>query len=124
MTMLTCSRLAHLVALSNKCWLAGISLSLVSSTASLVSLRAESRRLALSSEIARREGSEKEGPDSATASVEERRAKGRAMIQCVFKSASRCITNSMQTASDATLPVRNGHIRLCDPCQQLGLHQL
>lgn len=82
--MLILSRLTRLVALSNKCWLAGITLSLVSSTASLVSLRAEARRLALAAEIARREQSnEKEGPASVTVTEEERRAKGRAMIAFV-----------------------------------------
>lgn len=63
-----------------RCWLTGIALSLVSSSASLVKLRADARRFALSNDIARREtGSEKSSEDRVR-EEEERREKGRALL--------------------------------------------
>ena len=63
-----------------KFWFSGIVLSLVSSSASLVKLRADGRRFALSNEIARREtGSEKSSEDRIR-DDEERRGKGRALL--------------------------------------------
>lgn len=68
-----------------KCWLFGITVSLISSSASLVKLRADGRRFALSNEMARREGrSEEKGPDERAREAEERREKGRALLSCVL----------------------------------------
>lgn len=71
------SKIARINRISSKAWFYGILLSLVSSTASLVNLRAQSRRHALNSEIARRDASEK--PDVA-ADEAERRKQGRALL--------------------------------------------
>ncbi|KAK4687863.1 hypothetical protein P7C73_g2258, partial [Tremellales sp. Uapishka_1] len=67
-------RLAKLSRLSNKLWISGIFLSLISTTSSLIKLRSDSRRFALSAQIARREG-EKRPEDEA-----ERRERGRALL--------------------------------------------
>ncbi|WVQ72567.1 hypothetical protein IAR50_002125 [Cryptococcus sp. DSM 104548] len=63
-----------------KFWFAGVLSSLISSIASLVRLRADSRRFALSTEVAKRE--DKEGKDSETAAKDasERRERGRALL--------------------------------------------
>ncbi|WVQ82387.1 hypothetical protein IAT38_004515 [Cryptococcus sp. DSM 104549] len=61
-------------------WFTGILLSLLSSSASLVKLRADSRRFALGAEIAKREsGDEKSAEDSAREATE-RRERGRALL--------------------------------------------
>ncbi|ODO08094.1 hypothetical protein I350_03677 [Cryptococcus amylolentus CBS 6273] len=63
-----------------KFWFAGVLSSLVSSIASLLRLRADSRRFALSTEVAKRE--EKEGKDLEAASKDasDRRERGRALL--------------------------------------------
>ncbi|RXK35407.1 hypothetical protein M231_07351 [Tremella mesenterica] len=64
-----------------KFWLSGLILSLASSTASMVKLRADSRRFALSNEMARRDMSKAERtPEERARDEEERRSKGRAML--------------------------------------------
>ena len=65
-------------------WLLGMLLSLSSSVASLTKLRADSRRFALSNELARREANKGEKtPEDRVQEEEERRAKGRAMLAYV-----------------------------------------
>lgn len=65
-------------------WLSGIALSLVSGGASLVKLRADSRRFALSNEVARRDASKSEKtPEDRVREEEERREKGRGLLACV-----------------------------------------
>ena len=61
-------------------WLIGISLSLVSSSASLVKLRADSRRFALNLEMARKEGQAEKTPEDRVREEEERREKGRGLL--------------------------------------------
>ncbi|WVR06994.1 hypothetical protein IAU60_004032 [Kwoniella sp. DSM 27419] len=73
-------KLARFQRLTFKCWLAGIVCSLISSSSSLVKLRADSRRFALSAEVARREGKEGKGPDELAQAETERREKGRALL--------------------------------------------
>ncbi|CAD6572398.1 MAG: Peroxisomal membrane protein PMP27, partial [Tremellales sp. Tagirdzhanova-0007] len=74
------AKLKRIQDISMKFWFSGIVLSLVSSSASLVKLRADGRRFALSNEIARREtGSEKSSEDRIR-DDEERRGKGRALL--------------------------------------------
>jgi peroxin-11B len=75
------SKLARFQKLSFQFWLFGILSSLTSTTSSLVKLRADSRRFALSTEMARREaaGEGKTGEDR-TRAEEERREKGRALL--------------------------------------------
>lgn len=67
-------KMARLNRISQKAWFYGIVLSLISSTASLVNLRAQSRRFALQADIAR--GDEKD----AAAGEAERRKQGRALL--------------------------------------------
>lgn len=73
--------MAKLNRVSAKAWFYGIILSLISSTASLVNLRAQSRRFALNSEVARRDT---EKIDVA-ADEAERRSKGRALLAYVYR---------------------------------------
>ncbi|WWD02910.1 hypothetical protein V865_000952 [Kwoniella europaea PYCC6329] len=65
--------------LTFKFWLSGIVFSLISSSASIVKLRGDSRRFALNAEISRRESSEK-GPDEKMREESERRERGRALL--------------------------------------------
>nr|XP_018263134.1 uncharacterized protein I303_04626 [Kwoniella dejecticola CBS 10117]OBR85292.1 hypothetical protein I303_04626 [Kwoniella dejecticola CBS 10117] len=65
--------------LTFKFWLSGIIFSLISSSASMVKLRADSKRFRLSAEVSRRESSEK-GPDERSREEGERRERGRAML--------------------------------------------
>lgn len=78
-----CSKMARLQRLTFQFWLFGILSSLVSGTASMVKLRADSRRFMLSAEMARREaytgGSEK-SPEVRAREEEERREKGRGLL--------------------------------------------
>lgn len=60
-------------------WIIGLTLSLISSSASLVNLRAQSRRFALRADIARKD---EKGPDAA-ADEAERRKQGRALLAYV-----------------------------------------
>lgn len=69
--------MAKLNRVSAKAWFYGIVLSLISSTASLVNLRAQSRRFALNSDAARRQDSEK---SDVAAEEAERRKQGRALL--------------------------------------------
>ncbi|WVQ99336.1 hypothetical protein IAU59_006469 [Kwoniella sp. CBS 9459] len=73
-------QLARFQRLTFKCWLAGIICSLISSSSSLVKLRADSRRFALSADIARRESKEGKGPDQVAREESERRERGRALL--------------------------------------------
>jgi peroxin-11B len=67
-----------------KCWLFGIALSLFSSSASLVKLRADGRRFALSQEMAKREArNEEKDPAQRASENDERREKGRALLALV-----------------------------------------
>ncbi|KAK1924180.1 peroxisomal biogenesis factor 11 [Papiliotrema laurentii] len=72
-------RLTRLNRLAFKCWLTGISLSLISTGSSLVKLRADGRRFALANSVARREYQEK-SPEDRVREEEERREKGRALL--------------------------------------------
>lgn len=65
------SKFARINTISQRFWFSGIVLSLISSSASMIRLRAEGRRLALS------RTAEKGGPDD----QEARRAQGRAMLK-------------------------------------------
>nr|XP_019010901.1 uncharacterized protein I206_04205 [Kwoniella pini CBS 10737]OCF49682.1 hypothetical protein I206_04205 [Kwoniella pini CBS 10737] len=65
--------------LTFKFWLSGIVFSLISSSASMVKLRADSKRFRLSTEVSRRESSEK-GPDERAREESEHRERGRAML--------------------------------------------
>ena len=104
-----------------KCWFAGITLSLVSSSASLVKLRADGRRFALSSTIARREGQEKT-PEDRVREEEERREKGRALLACVSVlqpvrgviPADRLVP---QAEADPDVPAHRGRVRYLDPSE-------
>jgi peroxin-11B len=66
--------------LSFKFWLAGISLSLASTIASLSKLRADGRRFALSNQIAKKESQSEKTPEDRTRAEVERREKGRALL--------------------------------------------
>jgi peroxin-11B len=78
-------RLAHVARLSNKLWIGGILLSLVSTSSSLVKLRADSRRFALGTEMAMREAATTEkGPEEKQAAQLEMRERGRALLACVL----------------------------------------
>ncbi len=68
--------MARINKISQRFWVSGISLSLISSISSLIRLRAEGRRLALSHGAA----GEKEGPAGTDV---ERRETGRAMLKSV-----------------------------------------
>jgi peroxin-11B len=73
-----------------KCWLFGILLSLASSSASLVKLRADGRRFALSNEMARREArNDEKDPAERARDADERREKGRALLASVTVSPAR-----------------------------------
>ena len=61
-------------------WFSGIGLSLISSSASLVKLRADGPRFALSNEIARRETGSEKSSEEKVREDEERRGKGRALL--------------------------------------------
>lgn len=65
-----------------RCWMIGILFSIGSTTSSLVKLRADGRRFALTRAAARKEGSEKT-PEERVREEEERREKGRALLACV-----------------------------------------
>ncbi|WWC89385.1 uncharacterized protein L201_004308 [Kwoniella dendrophila CBS 6074] len=65
--------------LAFKFWLSGIILSLISSSASIMKLRADSKRFSISNEVARRESGEK-GPDERLREESERRERGRALL--------------------------------------------
>jgi peroxin-11B len=65
-----------------RCWLFGILFSIGSTTSSLVKLRADGRRFALTRAAARKEGSEKT-PEEKVRDEEERREKGRALLAYV-----------------------------------------
>jgi hypothetical protein len=66
-----------------RCWLIGIILSIGSSSASLVKLRADGRRFALTQAAARKENAEK-SPEEKVRAEEERREKGRALLAWVY----------------------------------------
>jgi peroxin-11B len=68
-----------------RCWLIGIILSIGSSASSLVKLRADGRRFALTQAAARKENSEKT-PEEKVRAEEERREKGRALLAYVHPS--------------------------------------
>ena len=72
-------RLTRLNRVTFKFWLIAISLSFVSTGASLVKLRADGRRFALSNIVAKREAGEKTAEDRVR-EEEERREKGRALL--------------------------------------------
>lgn len=75
-------RLARIQRLSQKAWLFGILSSLVSSSASLVKLRADSRRYMLSREVARKDAASGEkSKEDRVKDEEERRERGRALLQ-------------------------------------------
>ncbi|WWD17340.1 hypothetical protein CI109_101781 [Kwoniella shandongensis] len=73
-------KLARFQRLTFKFWLAGIISSLISSSASLVRLRADSRRFALSAEVARREAKEGKAPEELAREEIARRERGRALL--------------------------------------------
>ncbi|KAL1405449.1 Peroxisomal membrane protein PMP27 [Vanrija albida] len=93
---------ARIQQISNKAWFIGLVLSLVSSGASLVNLRHQSRRFALQSEVSRREGGEK-GPDQAAAEEAERRKQGRALLAQRQTLLSQIVTDSF----DIWIPSNN-----------------
>ena len=76
------SRIARLNRVAFKCWLSGITLSLISTISSLAKLRADGRRFALANSVARREYNEKT-PEDRVREEEERREKGRALLAYV-----------------------------------------
>jgi peroxin-11B len=80
---LTTRRLAAIQRISMRCWLIGIILSIGSSSASLVKLRADGRRFALTQAAARKENAEK-SPEEKVRAEEERREKGRALLAYVL----------------------------------------
>lgn len=86
-------RLLALQRISMRCWLFGILFSIGSSTSSLVKLRADGRRFALTGAAARKEFSEKT-PEEKVRQEEERREKGRAMLAYVFL--ARSLTSEMR----------------------------
>ncbi|WVN88281.1 uncharacterized protein L203_103485 [Cryptococcus depauperatus CBS 7841] len=63
-----------------KFWFAGIMCSLISSSASLIRLRADSKRFALSAEIAKRGEKEAQDPQEVAHQIAERRERGRALL--------------------------------------------
>lgn len=73
------SKAAKVAKTSMQAWIIGLTLSLISSSASLVNLRAQSRRFALRADIARKD---EKGPDAA-ADEAERRKQGRALLAYV-----------------------------------------
>lgn len=79
-----CSTTQRYVRLMYKFWFAGIVCSLVSSSASLVRLRADSRRFALSSQVAKEEEREGKSSEEAARQMAERRERGRALLACVL----------------------------------------
>jgi peroxin-11B len=86
------SRLVAIQRISMRCWLIGILLSIGSSASSLVKLRADGRRFALTQVAARKENSEKT-PEEKVRAEEERREKGRALlayVQILYYSSSGC----------------------------------
>jgi peroxin-11B len=96
------SKFARVNRISSKAWIIGIILSLVSSSASLVNLRAQSRRFALQAEVSRREGREK-GPEAAEADAAERRKQGRALLVQRQNIMSQLVTD----AFDFWIPANN-----------------
>lgn len=80
----TCSTTQRYVRIMYKFWLAGIVCSLVSSSASLVRLRADSRRFALSSQVAKEEEKDGRSGEEAARQMSERRERGKALLECVF----------------------------------------
>ncbi|KAL7421791.1 Peroxisomal membrane protein PMP27 [Cryptotrichosporon argae] len=104
------NKLERLNRVSMKFWLFGIALSLVSSSASMVKLRADSRRFALSAEVARREGREK-GPEEAAAAEGERRERGRALLA----QRQAILSQLVMDACDIWIPANNlGYSNLND----------
>ncbi|TXT07165.1 hypothetical protein VHUM_03335 [Vanrija humicola] len=91
---------ARLGQISNKAWFIGLVLSLISSGASLVNLRHQSRRFALQSEVSRREG--EKGPDSVVDEAE-RRKQGRALLAQRQTLLSQIVTDSF----DIWIPSNN-----------------
>ena len=87
-------RIAKISRISQQAWLIGILSSLLSSGASLVKLRADSRRYMLSREVARREAAspgsgssgeaEEKTREDRVREEEERRERGRALLSYVF----------------------------------------
>ena len=77
--ILTARRLVAIQRISQRCWLIGILLSIGSSASSLVKLRADGRRFALTQAAARKENTEK-SPEEKVRAEEERREKGRALL--------------------------------------------
>lgn len=75
--------MAAIQRISMRCWLFGILFSIGSTTSSLVKLRADGRRFALTRAAARKESSEKT-PEEKVRDEEERREKGRALLAYVF----------------------------------------
>lgn len=109
-------RLAKISRVSQQAWFIGILSSLVSSGASLVKLRADSRRYMLSREAARREtaagGQEEEKTrDDRVREEEERRERGRALLSQRQQILSQIIMDSM----DVWIPATNlGYSNLSD----------
>ncbi|ORY34047.1 peroxisomal biogenesis factor 11 [Naematelia encephala] len=94
--------------ISMRFWLAGLFLSLVSSSASLVKLRADSRRFALSLEMARRE---EKTPEDRVREEEDRREKGRGLLAQRQQLLSQLIMDSL----DIWIPATNlGYAHLND----------
>ncbi|WRT66301.1 uncharacterized protein IL334_003255 [Kwoniella shivajii] len=87
--------------LTFKFWLSGIICSLISSSASIVKLRADSRRFALNADIAKRESGEK-GPDDRAREDAERRERGRALLAQRQSLLSQLISDSCDVWIPAT----------------------
>ncbi|OXG97682.1 hypothetical protein C345_01030 [Cryptococcus neoformans A2-102-5] len=90
------------VRLMYKFWFAGIVCSLVSSSASLVRLRADSRRFALSSQVAKEEEREGKSSEEAARQMAERRERGRALLAQRQSILSQLISDSLDVWIPAT----------------------
>ena len=102
-------KFAKVTRVSMKAWIFGIILSLISSSASLVNLRAQSRRFAIHADAARRE-SEK-SPEDVAADEAERRKQGRALLAQRETIMSQLVTDSF----DFWIPANNlGYSNLPD----------
>ncbi|KAL0250572.1 hypothetical protein I308_102754 [Cryptococcus tetragattii IND107] len=85
-----------------KFWLAGIVCSLVSSSASLVRLRADSRRFALSSQVAKEEEKDGRSGEEAARQMSERRERGKALLDQRQTILSQLVSDSLDVWIPAT----------------------
>lgn len=88
--------------ISNKAWISGLTLSIISSLASLANLRAQARRFAVRADAGRAASSEK-APEDAAADEAERRKQGRALLAQRQQIMSQLIGDSL----DIFIPANN-----------------